>query len=829
MKTRIPTSKVTKREISFGNPALGTCRGYVYTYTPAIGEDDHDHDHEKKGRKDATAATTTTSKSSKKDITTTTTTTAKDERDVVVEDEDDDEYLCYEDEYLEYEYNRIVALCSVPPEQVPEGILNLARSHRPAIEHVRIVISNNANAKDDDDDANDNDNDDDSYFGIKTTEEKNTDCNIDDEEKVDDVKQQQLHSLPMSMYVSSSSSSSSSSQRTYLVLISLRTPEAARSFVDDLHGKPYTTLEKDVIASIYPVCRLERDDHTTNTLQHSTANSNPNKGGGGGGVMDGISLMSPFSEMSLNGGGGAATTTTGTLTATTMSEGHRKQSISHDDETIDRSTQQLQQHLTLSSLASLSGTSSEVHNCPVCLEKMELSTRKRPRPIQQQQQQQQQKLQQQKQQQKQRYRGSNKGKSSKTSQHHNKISLPSISIPKVKPPATTPASPSSLTNNHNSTASSIFTTVCNHTFHMECLMRCQDSPCPVCRYDHSGLNEILSQCHKCGTTDNIYICLICGVASCWNNNDMGYTNPIDHVVVDDNIQNSGRGTRILETGASAGSPNICIPATTMTEGHAALHYTETHHAYALDTQTQHVWDFVGRGYVHRLLHNVDDGKIVESHDPDDTTSHGMRSLVPPGSTEGMEEGEAVHRKLEGFADQYCTLLKSQLEHQRVYYGGVLEGIRRGKIDVEDGGDGDGSGGRRHRRRGSGGFVAGRRKKGTTSRRASGGGGNNYTIADSSTDNHSTASDLLAALKQDRNQLQQRSATLRGKYEKVVDNITFLKNLNESLEANKEPMRKQIGDARREINETRDMTRRCIPPLEEKVRLLILQIEADGES
>eukprot|EP00525_Craspedostauros_australis_P004953 CAMPEP_0198128672 /NCGR_PEP_ID=MMETSP1442-20131203/49896_1 /TAXON_ID= /ORGANISM="Craspedostauros australis, Strain CCMP3328" /LENGTH=83 /DNA_ID=CAMNT_0043788879 /DNA_START=1 /DNA_END=249 /DNA_ORIENTATION=- len=37
--------------------------------------------------------------------------------------------------------------------------------------------------------------------------------------------------------------------------------------------------------------------------------------------------------------------------------------------------------------------------------------------------------------------------------------------------------------------------------------------------------------------------------------------------------------------------------------HARQHYDNTLHAYALDTETQHVWDFAGQGYVHRLLQN----------------------------------------------------------------------------------------------------------------------------------------------------------------------------------------------------------------------------------
>lgn len=37
--------------------------------------------------------------------------------------------------------DKVVAMCAVPPEQVPEGVLNLARNHRPFIEHLKIMVS----------------------------------------------------------------------------------------------------------------------------------------------------------------------------------------------------------------------------------------------------------------------------------------------------------------------------------------------------------------------------------------------------------------------------------------------------------------------------------------------------------------------------------------------------------------------------------------------------------------------------------------------------------------------------------------------------------------
>lgn len=45
----------------------------------------------------------------------------------------------------------------------------------------------------------------------------------------------------------------------------------------------------------------------------------------------------------------------------------------------------------------------------------------------------------------------------------------------------------------------------------------------------------------------------------------------------------------------------------------------------------------------------------------------------------------------------------------------------------------------------------------------------------------------------------------------MDNITFFKNLNESLKTSKGTRRKQLKDAMMENNDTKDMARCCIPP------------------
>ncbi|GFR48929.1 hypothetical protein Agub_g10934, partial [Astrephomene gubernaculifera] len=102
--------------------------------------------------------------------------------------------------------------------------------------------------------------------------------------------------------------------------------------------------------------------------------------------------------------------------------------------------------------------------------------------------------------------------------------------------------------------SGIVTTVCNHMFHSECLQKWADTSCPVCRYCVQGAAST-SRCGVCGTAVDLWICLICGHVGC------------------------GR----------------------YRAGHAADHWRTSGHCYALELETQRVWDYVGDNYVHRLI------------------------------------------------------------------------------------------------------------------------------------------------------------------------------------------------------------------------------------
>jgi BRCA1-associated protein len=58
----------------------------------------------------------------------------------------------------------------------------------------------------------------------------------------------------------------------------------------------------------------------------------------------------------------------------------------------------------------------------------------------------------------------------------------------------------------------ILTTICNHSFHYSCMSKWADSSCPVCRYCQQEPEK--SSCSVCGTSENLWICVICGHVGC---------------------------------------------------------------------------------------------------------------------------------------------------------------------------------------------------------------------------------------------------------------------------------------------------------------------------
>uniref|UniRef100_A0A1A8Q9E0 BRCA1-associated protein n=1 Tax=Nothobranchius rachovii TaxID=451742 RepID=A0A1A8Q9E0_9TELE len=111
----------------------------------------------------------------------------------------------------------------------------------------------------------------------------------------------------------------------------------------------------------------------------------------------------------------------------------------------------------------------------------------------------------------------------------------------------------------------ILTTLCNHSFHSQCLQRWEDASCPVCRYCQTPEPVEENKCFECGVQENLWICLICGHIGC------------------------GR----------------------YVSRHAYKHFEETQHTYAMQLTNHRVWDYAGDNYVHRLVASKTDGKMVQ--------------------------------------------------------------------------------------------------------------------------------------------------------------------------------------------------------------------------
>lgn len=118
----------------------------------------------------------------------------------------------------------------------------------------------------------------------------------------------------------------------------------------------------------------------------------------------------------------------------------------------------------------------------------------------------------------------------------------------------------------------VLTTLCNHSFHSQCLQRWEDASCPVCRYCQTPEPVEENKCFECGVQENLWICLICGHIGC------------------------GR----------------------YVSRHAYKHFEETQHTYAMQLTNHRVWDYAGDNYVHRLVASKTDGKMVQFECEGDT-------------------------------------------------------------------------------------------------------------------------------------------------------------------------------------------------------------------
>ena len=176
----------------------------------------------------------------------------------------------------------------------------------------------------------------------------------------------------------------------------------------------------------------------------------------------------------------------------------------------------------------------------------------------------------------------------------------------------------------------LMTIPCSHVFHCTCLQNWKGTGCPVCRFTNASPepsdpsnpftqpfgSSASNLCSVCDCDDDLWICLICGYVGC---------------------------------GRYKG-------------GHAKDHWKETAHSFALELETQHVWDYAGDMWVHRLIRDKGDGKVVELPGRSDDTRHRENEDVVPRA------------KLETIGLEYTHLITSQLESQRAYYEELISKI-----------------------------------------------------------------------------------------------------------------------------------------------------------
>ena len=172
----------------------------------------------------------------------------------------------------------------------------------------------------------------------------------------------------------------------------------------------------------------------------------------------------------------------------------------------------------------------------------------------------------------------------------------------------------------------LLTILCQHVFHCSCLQKWKGSGCPVCRYTQEEFGKrnldtdsdtALNECSVCRSDSNLWICLICGNVGC------------------------GR----------------------YDAAHAFLHYQQSSHCFAMDLTTQRVWDYATDAYVHRIVQNKTDGKLVE---------------LPPAASDLISPNDGVfddfipREKLDSIGLEYTHLLTSQLDSQRMYFEEKVE-------------------------------------------------------------------------------------------------------------------------------------------------------------
>lgn len=276
----------------------------------------------------------------------------------------------------------------------------------------------------------------------------------------------------------------------------------------------------------------------------------------------------------------------------------------------------------------------------------------------------------------------------------------------------------------------VLTILCNHSFHGKCLDKWGDTSCPVCRYSQTPEPLPQNSCFECSgssaeakTDDSLWICLICGHIGC------------------------GR----------------------YVEGHAYQHYCETQHTYAMQLGNNRVWDYAGDNYVHRLLQNKSDGKMVE--------------------VEANPDQRASDEKIDAVQLEYTYLLTNQLETQRRYFEDTIQ-----KIESES------------------------QEK--------------IKSLVEKTNTLTTERDALtrqvATLTKERNSIDKKLNAMSSKFSKTLHEVQEEKQLNQCLRENQEAWQKKLQQVEEKLTQVSTTKDKEVAELKDQVRDLMFFLEAQAK-
>ncbi|XP_063541225.1 BRCA1-associated protein [Cydia strobilella] len=201
------------------------------------------------------------------------------------------------------------------------------------------------------------------------------------------------------------------------------------------------------------------------------------------------------------------------------------------------------------------------------------------------------------------------------------------------PPAHTelPTCPVCLERMDESVAG-VLSVQCAHAFHADCLVRWRDASCPVCRCAQTPEPRGHATCAMCEEEQ-------------------------DSSALEEGLEEGREHSGIFEgqPDGEGGSLWICLICGNVgcgryEKGHAAKHFLTSNHTYALQLGSNRVWDYAGDNFVHRLVQNKADGKLVAS-----------------------DTGEACGGdKFDSAQLEFTHILTQQLDSQRQYYEGRIQ-------------------------------------------------------------------------------------------------------------------------------------------------------------